>query len=268
MKGRNYAGSVSTRHRPEEVFIEEVIRRVTGAEVKHVDDGSAPGMIDALISYSDGHTAALETTTVADPKHLQMESFEITLKVPQTPYWWDLRYPKPLRRKEIETYVPTLIGWMDQLGFHDAKQLENVLSGREEWAWYVRSGVKLRRYEGTTNGGRVEILPDGGGGVVDEYLEGLSEWVEGQQSEDWWTSNVAKLARSGYSELHLAVRLHQSGMPFPTWMGLWDPIEIRSREPNGMEPLSDFWIIPAYGHTVTRWSRSAGWTGTVYEPAP
>jgi hypothetical protein len=258
---------MATRHRREEIFMEEVVRRVTGATVEHVDDGSAPGMVDALITYPGGRRAALETTTVADRKRLQMESFDTALIVPETPHWWELRYPKPLSRKDIEKHVPVLIAWIDQLGFRDVSELKNLLSGRPEWEWYRRTGVRLRRYEGASTGGRVDILPEGGGGAVDEFLRGLGDWVEGQQGEDWWTSNVAKLARSGYEELHLAVRLHESGMPFPTWMGLWDPTEIRSREPQGMEPLTDLWIIPAYGRTVTRWSRSSGWTATVYEPA-
>jgi hypothetical protein len=254
--------------RPEEIFLEEVVRRVTGAVVEHVDDGSAPGMVDALIFYPDGRMAALEITTVGNRKHLEMESFDHMLEVPGTPHWWDLRYPGPLSRRDIERHIPVLIGWMDRLGFEDVSELGKLLAGWPEWQWYENAGVQLRRYKGASTGGRVDILPMGGGGFVDERLEGLCEWVESQQGESWWTSNVEKLARSGHSELHLAVRLHESGMPFPMWMGLWNPTLIQTPEPTGMGPLTDLWILPAYGQTVTRWSARTGWTATVYEPAP
>lgn len=254
------------QHRLHERFIEEVVRRVTGAAVEHVDDGSVPGQYDARLTYPDGRLAALEMTTLADEAALEMLAFPIELELPETPHWWDLRYPRGrVLRKDIKRHVPALVRWLDQLDIDNADKVESWLRVAPEWRWYERSGVRLRRYGTTSRGGRVDVLPDSFGGVVDDKLEGLADWIESLQGEQWWRDNTAKVARSGYEELHLAVRLHDSKVPFGIFAGLWNPEEIRSREPSGMAPLTDLWLVVGYGDTVTRWSSGSGWTVHVYE---
>ncbi len=245
--------------------MEEVIRRVTGLPVEHVDDGAVSGYHDAEIYYPDGGVAAVEMTTLSDPVALEMLSFPIELELPETPHWWDFRYP-PSRvlRRDIERHVPALVRWLDLLDLDDADKAEDVIYGTAEWAWYERTAVRLRRFSGTSRGGRVDVLPEGSGGAIDEYLEGLAGWVESLQAEPIWIDNVAKLARSGHEELHLAFRLHESRVPFSIWSALWDADEIRSPDPSGMDPLTDLWLFVGYGTTVTRWSREVGWTSHVF----
>jgi hypothetical protein len=243
-----------------ERFIEEVIRRATGLEVEHVDDGSRPRMFDALIRYPDGREAALEMTTVGDRAVMQMRAFPQELEIPTTPHWWDFRYPPTgVRRRDIERHVPKLIEWLDQFDVADAENLPSFLRVTEEARWYESAGVKLRRFGHTSKGGRVDILPDSWGGGVDEKLRTLADWIEELQLQPWWADNVAKVAASGRDELHLALRVHDSGAPFPIWSGLWDPEEVTSRDPNGMAPLTDLWLVGGQGTTVVRWSRGEGW---------
>lgn len=78
------------------------------------------------------------------------------------------------------------------------------------------------------------------------------------QAEPSWSENVVKLASSGYSELHLAIRLHDSQVPFGLFAGLWNPEEIRSADPSGIGPLTDLWLVIGYGNAVTRWSSGQG----------
>lgn len=256
---------MTRQHRSHERFIEEVVRRVTGALVEHVDDGSVDGLYDARLTYPDGRAAALEMTTLVEPAAMEMLSFPTKLEVPETPHWWDLRYPKGrVSRREIERHIPALVRWLDELDLDDAQEVEDWMKVTPEWEWYDRTGLRLRRYSGASQGGRVDVLPDSFGGVVDSGLDGLADWVEALQEEPWWRENVAKVARSGYDELHLGLRLHESKVPFGIFAGLWNPEEVKSRQPTGMEPLTDLWLIIGYGNTVTRWSAGSGWSVHVY----
>ncbi|HOW01051.1 MAG TPA: hypothetical protein PLY19_06230 [Rhodoglobus sp.] len=255
--------------KPYELFFEDVIRRVTGDTVEHVDDGSAPGMVDALIRRKDGSIAALEITTIAENEAMQMESFSLELEVPETPHWWDLRYPGlSLTRKDLKVHAPALIRWLDQLDLDDAEKLGDWIRSTPEGQWYQRTGIRLRRYPGASGGGRVDILPKGSGSASDSYLEGLADWVESIQSTRHWIDNVAKLERSGYEELHLAIRAHESGMPKSLWMGMWTSGEIRSRQPEGMGQLASLWVLTAWGRTLVQWSRGTGWRSHEHQPPP
>ena len=255
--------------KPYEAFFEDVIRRVTGDEVVHVDDGSSARMVDAHIRSADGSVAALEITTVTENRAMQMESLPTDLVLPETPHWWDLRYPGvSLNWKEAELHVPALIRWLDQFKLNDAEKLGDWISPTPEWQWYRRTGIRLRHYAGASHGGRVDILPNGKGAIVDSRLEGLAAWVEGLQQQPIWVENVIKLASSGYDDLHLAIRVHESGMPASLWMGMWDPVDIAASDPNAMEPLTNLWLLSAYGRTVVHWAKDVGWRAREYEVAP
>jgi len=252
-----------------ELVFEDIIHTVTGNEVEHIDDGSKPGMVDALIHHADGSVAALEFTTVTANAAMQMESFPIELEVPETPHWWDLRYPGvSLSRKEVEEHVPAFIRWLDQFDMDDAEKLGKLIQPTAEWHWFKRTGIRLRRFPGAMSGGRVDILQEGSGAAVDTYLEGLAYWVSNLQDDRLWTDHVAKLARSGYEDQHLAIRVHQSGMPDSLWLGMWDSREIRAPAPTGMGSLARLWLMTAYGTTIVSWSRSDGWASHQYRQKP
>jgi hypothetical protein len=53
------------------------------------------------------------------------------------------------------------------------------------------------------------------------------------QTEPWWTENVAKLTRSGHTELHVALRVHESGVPFALLCAIMDGDTIPVGDPAG-----------------------------------
>lgn len=247
--------------RPYERFMRIVLSRSLGVPVEHVDDGSRPGHHDAEIRYPDGRVAAVEFTTVGDPDALTMDRFPTSLEVPDTPFWWTLRYPvRGVSWRELRQHVPTLVQWLDRLEIRDAADARSHLRGSPEWDWLERNDLSLRHFGPTKNGRRVDVLPDSFGGVVDVNYLGLLPWIDGLQREHWWAENVAKLERSGRAELHLALRAHESGLPFGILSALMDGRQILGEEPRKMEPLTDFWIVAHYGRSAAHWSRGRGWT--------
>ena len=231
-----------------------------GVEVEHADDNRVPGHFDARISYGDGREAALEVTTIGDPKAIEMLSKGTELLIPATRIAWDLRYPVSVRMKDVQRHIPEIICWCDQFGFTDPRRLREGYLSMPAMRWYERSGVRLMGMPTARRGGVVYVLPEGSGGIVDDELRGLPAWIESQQTAPWFADNRAKLARSGIKELHLFVRVHDTGLPFSLFAGLIDPIQIRATDPRGMAPLTDLWLLPPYGQIATRWSSVEGWS--------
>ena len=58
---------------------------------------------------------------------------------------------------------------------------------------------------------KVYLTAQGYSGKATPGLGVLSEWLQDQTGEDWFTSNAAKLARSGLDELHLAQPIRVRG---------------------------------------------------------
>jgi hypothetical protein len=251
-----------------EKFLRGVITRSLDAEVEHVDDGSRNGMHDAEVRYPDGRIAAVEFTSVGERAAFQMDSMPTELLLPTTSHWWTLRYGQPgVLWRDIKQHVPVLVTLLDQQSLTDADQLRPSLRGLPAWNWYDRHDLSLSHFGSTSQEGRVDVLPRGGGGVVDSQYTGLNSWVASIQSEPWWEDNVAKLVRSGHTELHLALRVHETGIPFSLLYAIIDGDPIPADHPTGMEPLTDLWIVTSYGTNAVHWSARDGWIVHSYATA-
>lgn len=243
-----------------ERFLRGVLSRSIGADVEQVDDGSRNGMHDAEVRYPDGRIAAVEFTSIGERAAFQMQSLPTELLIPSTPFWWTLRYElSGVLWRDVERHVPVLVAVLDQYGMRDADDLRREFRGLPAWDWYERNDLSLRHFGPVSKGGRVDVLPKASGGVVDSDYLGLNAWVESMQAEPWWGENVAKLARSGRSELHLALRAHDTGVPFSLLAALMDGGPISVGDPSGMDPVTDLWIVIPYGTSAAHWSAREGW---------
>lgn len=247
-----------------ERFAYEVVRRVLGAEVEHVDDNRTPGLFDALIQYWHGSPAALEVTTVADQRALQMRSFETKLRVDDSPNAWTFRYPDFVSMREARLHIPQLVRLCDAAFSPGAFLLPQSLRETPSMQWLVRNDARLDR---SSSGppGEVLLLPSPIGGFTDPYLSTLENWLLEQQTEPWLQENQAKLARSALPEQHLFAIVHSSGFPFALFDGLLAPdADIAAEEPGFLTPITDLWLLPEYGSIVTRWSKGDGWSSHDY----
>jgi hypothetical protein len=247
-----------------ERFAYEVVRRVLGAEVEHVDDNRTAGQFDALIHYRDGNRAALEVTTIADQRALQMRSFETELRVDDSPNAWTFRYPGFVNMREARRHIPVLVRWCDTTLSSGAFMLPDSARETPDMQWLMRSEARLDR-SSLRPPGRVLLLPSAMGGFTDPYLSTLESWLLEQQTEPWLSENQSKLARSGLPEQHLFALVHSSGIPFALFDGLLAPdTDIAAEEPDFLAPITDLWLLPEYGSIVTRWSKTSGWSSHDY----
>jgi hypothetical protein len=164
-----------------------------------------------------------------------------------------------LNRKQLEKHLPALIKRLGEADLDDAIKLDPWGGSAPELDWYRKSEIRVRWLGRRKDGGRVAVLPDATGGAVDERLEGITEWVHSVRTKPWWTTNVGKLAASGYTELHFAVVLHESGVPFELSSGFWSAETIAAPALTDVELLTDLWLITPSGRYVAHWSRESGW---------
>lgn len=255
--------------RADEKTFREIIAFVSGSRVDRFDDGSQNGMVDAIIRHESGQRGAIEFTTIAESAAMEMDSWAFDLRLSGTLHSWEVRYPgRTLSRKLLSKHIPALISALDEAGLDDAEDLPSTFGATDAWRWFSQSGLRLRRYGGEMDAGHVYVLRKGSGAAIDLRLKGLPAWLANIQAQPVWGENVRKLERSGMHELHLGLRVHESGIPIGLWMGLWNPGEIDMPEPKGMAPLSDLWILPPYGRFVIHWSEKSGWTSSEYRLAP
>lgn len=246
----------------QERFAYEVVRRVLNVDVAHVDDNSAAGQFDALITHRDGRTAALEITTVADPRVLEMESFKPVLEVPDAEGIWIFRHPGHVQMRAARRHVPTLVRWCCAVGALGTVVLPDEFKDTVPMRWLRQSRSRLDRIRAKEDvPGRVHLMAEPIGGTSDSHLENLSYWVEEKQLEPWFAENQTKLARSGLEEQHLFLRVHSSAIPYSLYDGLLAPEEdVLADRPEGMGSITDLWLMTDFGRQVTRWSAETGWS--------
>lgn len=279
-------GCVVQQTRQAERFIEEAIRRATGLEVEHVDDGKVSGRHDAEIVLQDGSRAALEITSLIDPAAAAMTALPSKLPVEGCEGTWMLTYRGAgVDRKAMKANLPALLQRLERQAVVDTDDYQTRMrrisfqvearvaseaderlwadfSSSAEWSWVRRADVSLRRIQSSVGAGHVYLQSAGYASSVDENLTGLAAMVESWVTEPWWNENVQKLQRSGFDELHLAIYLDPSKTPLPVWFRLTDSdvTEIASPEPAGIEPLTDLWLFTAWRTRVARWSKVSGWS--------
>lgn len=250
--------------RRSELFAYRVVANVLGVEVRHHDDGREPGAHDADVLYPDGTTAALEVTSLGDPREAEMYSHGTELPVPSSRAW-DFRYQiGGVRFRDAERHLPILVALCDRFGVEGPEALPLPLRNAA-LDWYRARELSLLGFSGVRRTGVAYVLPDGRGGMVGDSLASIGPWLTEQTSDKWFRENAAKLERSGASELHLFVVVMGSGAPFDVVYGLMSGHDVQSAAPCGIEPVTDVWLLSEFGGTVTRWSARSGWTVHRYD---
>ena len=124
--------------RAEELFAEEVLRRVLGIEVTQRDDGSCDRMVDALFEMPDGRQGALEVTTIGEREALELEAIAAKREwhVDGARWAWMVHVGRGVLMRELEHHLPTLIRLCERHGVTDPRRVPYRLHGQStafEW---------------------------------------------------------------------------------------------------------------------------------------
>lgn len=269
LPGRSFSGpssarachQVTQRARPEERFAEEVLRRVLGLEVTQRDDGSAPRMPDALFRLPDGQEGALEVTTLGQRAALEREAIAAKKDwcVEGSRWAWMLHVGRHVVMRDLELHLPTLVLTCESEGVADPRRISYEHREVEAFQWFAASDLSMHGFPDTNRPGAIDVLPDGGGGAVNEHLDELPQWLAGRLREPDVAEKIDKLRATDREELHLFLRIHDTAMPFslyyPLAWGAFVPAE--PLDPPG--GLTGLWLAPAWKNPILWWSAHGGW---------
>jgi hypothetical protein len=236
-----------------------------GLAVRHVDDGSEPGMHDAVITFPDGHEAALEVTALANSDIVTMRrsaDTEIPHSVPLR-LEWIATYSGLVPRKEMRKWLPILADLCEQQGETDVDFLAEE-QGHPALDWYRDSEITAFRGFRTSRPGVIKTaMAAGGAAWVNPVLFELTDFVNSLPGTATYDDNVAKLYRSGYAELHLYLSLELSMIPPELLVNWWsdNPVTLPPADEITLPPpLTDLWLDSGIeGLAVFHWSRTTGW---------
>ena len=197
--------------------IEEALPK---AIVEQHDDGSSRSMYDLTITYPGGSIGAVEITTAADPKyielakaidkkarHWQVQSLRGT--------WW-IRLLPSARAGELRQQLPGILRGLESDGVREI--LGNRSSPQALVATLGRLGVIAASQAIANYEGRVfviaEAAPERMGGYSPDTGDHLATWLGEWLAEPSRSDNVRKLAASGAGEQHIFVLVSGFTAPF------------------------------------------------------
>lgn len=107
----------------------------------------------------------------------------------------------------------------------------------------------------------VYVMPEGGGGIIDENLVGLDHAVVDLLAAPAVARRVAKVSRADADERHLFVSLDSTGLPFPVAGVLTGRPERLPTTSTLTLPrrLTHLWLASRYLHVLLGWTAARGW---------
>ena len=246
--------------RREEQFACEVLRRALGAVITDVDDNPGVSKVDALFELPDGRTGALEVTTLADKRTLEVESLAARRWHVDGARWaWDVRVSPKTSMNGLREHLPALLLACEAQGVREPDIAEIPPGDEAAFRWYRHSKVSIMGFPETNRPGAIDVLTHGGGGAVFDHLDDLPAWLEEALATPALAAKLAKLEATGRAERHLFLRVHDSGMPFK----LYDPLAFTTAVPTApLTPpagLTGLWLVPQWSIPVLGWTADAGW---------
>jgi hypothetical protein len=258
--------------RPEEAIARSIVAHaLPGARVARHDDNSADSMVDAIITYPDGRTAALEVVMDADPDfqriRARLHNTGQIIPAPQLKYAWHVSVADDAFVREIREGIVTLLGHIEQ-----PARLHLTWPGGYRWrdaadidaafkAWGVLRATPYDRFSGAP--AKVFLWPRVLGG-----FEGAPDVVP-QRACEFLTNTApdvpAKLAASGLAERHAFIWATIT-TGFEVLMVL-EGEELPTQPPDLPEGVTHLWVAGSHTRERTlRWQPASGWSSVYRIP--
>jgi hypothetical protein len=245
--------------RSEEQYIAEAFRRIFGASMTHADDGLADSQVDWLFALPDGREGALEVTTLADRVAMETEALAGKERsIDGARLHWVLYVRDGVEMRTAVRIARQLAVECEAAGVIRPEELPR--SDDADAHRYRSSGVRLYGFEGTDSPGKLAVLRHGLGGWLGDGIDHLVPELEEILASDEQAHNLAKLRATGRPELHLAFRVHDTGL---SKFELWNGVAMESTLPTGdleaSQGLAGVWLFGPFHTPVLWWSATDGW---------
>ena len=250
------------RTRPEEQFAFEVLRRVLGVEFTEFDDNTRPRQVDALFIRPDGGEGALEVTTIGDPAAIATESSAARRdwSVAGARWAWCVWCGPDTRLDALRIHLDSLVLSCEAIGVTTPDEVPwEHRAGSPAFEWVAEADLSMHGFPESKRPGAIDVLPRGGSGAVPNDVEAVPTWLEIELAAPLMEGKLQKLRDTGRDDLHLFLRLHESGVPFPIMYGLAYTAAVPRSPfvpPHGLHGL---WLAPRWSNPLLRWGSDVGW---------
>lgn len=245
-----------------------IAEKVLGAVATPWDVQGRQGVVDAMLTLSDGRQAAFEVTALAAVDALQTDALldrdDFGWPSPGL-WWWTVQVGSPRDLPRLKASYSRIALLCEAANVTRPKQLwirhKNV---DPDIAWLVEestSDMWGHPEVAAVDGDRVRetmVVPAGRGGGVDHSLVGLNQALLEAFAEPPMPRHLEKVARAEADERHLFVSIHRSALPFAVADGLWTGAVLPSEPPPLPAVVTHLWLAPALGRRVLLWT-PFGW---------
>lgn len=252
---------MGTDHSEQVAF--EVIRRVTGTQIDLYDTDGRQGAVDGVGRDRAGRQLAVEVTRTGDQSRMHVEgqlSRDLFEWSNPGAWFWSMTVGVPSDIEPLRARYMALIATCETEGIVRPDWRHDTVS--EELRWLSQSSVAMFGHPDLPTAEKyrnVSVMPEGGGGGVDEELSGLLAALSGLFDGDHLRRKFDKLARHQADERHLFLGIDMDGVPFSVLDGLAFGSSLPTDPPPLPDPITHLWIAPRIGRRVLYWS-PAGWT--------
>lgn len=197
-----------------------------------------------------GERDALEREAIAAKKHWHVAGAR---------WAWMIHVGDRVVMRDLERHLPSLVLMSERLGVPDPRLVPYEEQQVEAFRWFDKNAVSMCGIPESRRHGKIDMLPDGGGGAVFEHLDELPAWLSARLREPDLHDNIEKLKATGRSELHLFLRIHDTAMPFSLYYPLaWGGC-VPASALDAPAALTGLWLAPAWHNPILWWSTADGW---------
>jgi hypothetical protein len=225
----------------------------SGAELEHYDHSGRQGVVDALLHYPDGRTAALEVTSAAAEGQRQLDSLlRRKDKKPANPRQWTwmatVKTPRDL--PDLAERAGRIILRCEALHITTAETASH-LTDDPDFAWLLGSTVTLHGRpdlpKTANNRDRHLLVFEGvSGGGLNDTSHDFGDAIDELLAHDHVTRRARKLMSSGYDERHLFIMVDETALPTSISFALKARRALPAKAPNLPPGVTHLWLLVAF----------------------
>jgi hypothetical protein len=242
------------------------VRTLDVAVAEAWDVDGRRGVVDVLLTLTDGRRAAFEVTNLGDPDAFKTAS----LLACQNHKWllpgqwvWSIEVGSFAAMQRLRKCYQNIIQICEAVNVEhpETSQLAWGPSADPDLRWLVEaSGCSMIGHSDLSSQGRdAMVVPASPGGWVDDSLTGFADELRAAFQAAHITEHFEKLRdEPNVDEHQLFIPLHDTALPAALSAGLTFGKALPSAPPPVPNYLDYLWLAPAYSPRVLLWS-AEGW---------
>jgi hypothetical protein len=240
-----------------------IAERALGAVAEPWDVDGRQGVVDAMLTLSDGRRAAFEIMNLAPRRALEtvraLSADNFKWPLPGK-WWWSIEVGTPKHMRRLKQVYENIILLCEAQNVTRPEQLAWEPDADPDLRWLVKSSCNMIGHPDRGPEKGAHVVPLSASGVVDDTLAGFADALtKAFEADKGVERHFRKLERAEADERHFFVMLHTGVLPFSIISVLMFDDPLPQEPPEVPDHVSHLWLAPNYSRRVLLWSRSDGW---------